>query len=240
MGDQSFWGCGVPSLFVTPAEQPPKEISDGITELLGKKRSGGLGPWWHTPLDTMEIIDPANLVRDTKIILGVTWLFLTSPLIPLKPASSIEEIGKYLNEYKDKYHSHIDESMEMGVSLALNEALKLSLKIKEKLSKAEELFESLADSLPPEHLPLINRKIMEIERPLVRINYCKNPPYLHDPALPQPPVPLLPELEMLRSLDRDQKMAFLVGLRRRLNGVQEALISALNLAEDLLSLLKEG
>ncbi|MCS7234065.1 MAG: M28 family peptidase [Synergistetes bacterium] len=238
MGDQSFWGCGVPSLLVTPAEQPPS--TKGATSmLLGRKRTGGLGPWWHTPLDTIDIIDPENLVRDTKIILGATWWFLTAPLIPLIPLSAVIEISNYIDEYAKRWQRVCPGEEDMQISSAIEIALELSIKLKNRLHEAETYLEKLEASTLKKRLPYINRKILDIERILVRLNYCSGPFYFHDPATPEPPMPILLEPERLEYLsDIDQKMAFLVELRRRLNGVHEMLWMALIATESLISELK--
>lgn len=234
MGDQSFWGCGIPSLFVTPAEQAPN-LGGGTSALLGRKRTGGLGPWWHTPLDTMDVIDPENLVRDTKIILGATWWFLTAPLIPLNPLSAAIEIRNYIDEYIKRWNRIYTKGDDMGISSSLENALKLSSELINKLNKVERSLEELGAQIPQRKLSSINRRVLEVERTLVRLNYHSAPFYFHDPALPQPPIPLLLEPEKLESLNsKDQVLAFLVELRRRLNGVHEMLWMALIATERLI------
>jgi hypothetical protein len=45
----------------------------------------------------------------------------------------------------------------------------------------------------------LNAIISAVEKPLVRLNYVQTNPYAHDPALSQPPVPLLAPLDALLS-----------------------------------------
>ncbi|MGI8687283.1 MAG: M28 family peptidase, partial [Thermomicrobiales bacterium] len=64
--DQSFTGVGVPSIlcgFSGPGE-------------------GGAAWWWHTPDDTLDKIDDANLVRDTQVYLLTCWRLCTLPVLP--------------------------------------------------------------------------------------------------------------------------------------------------------------
>ena len=68
-GDQSFWGIGVPSMFMGMGEQPAGS-EDSFTRSVfggGKRKGAGFGWWWHTPDDTLDKMDPALLVRDTQI-----------------------------------------------------------------------------------------------------------------------------------------------------------------------------
>ena len=67
-GDQSFWGIGLPAMYMTMSEQPADGQVDAMASSLARgRKSAGLGWWWHTPHDTLDKIDPANLVRDTRV-----------------------------------------------------------------------------------------------------------------------------------------------------------------------------
>ncbi len=70
-GDQSFWGIGVPSMFMSVGHQDAAEATDVMGSVLhgntGPKRGAGLGWWWHTPHDLIDKIEPDLLVRDTRI-----------------------------------------------------------------------------------------------------------------------------------------------------------------------------
>ena len=71
--DQSFWGIGIPAMFGALSEQPPAPV----------KMRNALGWWWHTPHDTLDKIDEANLVRDTKVYVHTLWRLLSDPVLPL-------------------------------------------------------------------------------------------------------------------------------------------------------------
>jgi hypothetical protein len=80
--DQSFYGIGLPSIFGTFSEQAASEPAGGISFKTGGRRSGGLGWWWHTPHDTVDKVDEKNLVRDTRVYLGVALRLCSAEPLP--------------------------------------------------------------------------------------------------------------------------------------------------------------
>src|SRR5690606_20533470 len=84
--DQSFWGVGLPSMFGSLSHQPPGPV----------KMPTALGWWWHTPQDTAEHIDPANLVRDTRIVLRVLDRLLTDEVLPLDYGATAASLQREL------------------------------------------------------------------------------------------------------------------------------------------------
>ena len=84
-GDQSFWGIGVPSLFMGMGEQPTG-LADNVMGAVfgsGTRKGAGFGWWWHTPDDTLDKMDLDLLVRDTRVYVHALWRLLTDPVLPL-------------------------------------------------------------------------------------------------------------------------------------------------------------
>src|SRR5215510_6415527 len=81
-GDQSFWGAGVPSSFMSLSGLPKQdtELSRAMERLVG---SAGFPWWWHTREDTVDKIDPDVLVLDTKVYLASALRWLNAPVLPL-------------------------------------------------------------------------------------------------------------------------------------------------------------
>ena len=79
-GDQSFWGIGIPAMFMSLSEQPPG----------GVQMRHALGWWWHTPDDLLDKIDPHNLVRDTQIYQDVVHRLLTDEWLPIDPVAQLD------------------------------------------------------------------------------------------------------------------------------------------------------
>lgn len=81
-GDESFWGIGIPAMFMSLSEQVPGAV----------KLRHALGWWWHTPDDLLDKIDPANLARDAAIYLEVVERLLTDAVLPLDHAAQLDAL----------------------------------------------------------------------------------------------------------------------------------------------------
>jgi hypothetical protein len=103
-GDQSFWGIGIPSMFVSIAQQP----------------EGGLGWWWHNPADLPDKIDPDNLVRDTKVYALVAARFVSQPILPFDYSATSREWQEKLRQLQHQVGDKFD------LSLALDRCSELS------------------------------------------------------------------------------------------------------------------
>src|SRR5881296_739294 len=81
-GDQSFWGAGVPSAFMSLSGLPKQdtELSRAMERLVG---SAGFPWWWHTRDDTVDKIDAEVLALDTKVYLATALRWLNAPVLPL-------------------------------------------------------------------------------------------------------------------------------------------------------------
>src|SRR5205823_4644643 len=81
-GDQSFWGAGVPSAFMSLSGIPKQdtELSRSMERLVG---SAGFPWWWHTKDDTVDKIDADVLALDTRVYLASALRWLNAPLLPL-------------------------------------------------------------------------------------------------------------------------------------------------------------
>jgi Peptidase family M28/PA domain len=223
-GDQSFQGHGIPSLFMSLSEQPPSEgdAARGLQELTGGRpqaKSGGLGWWWHTPEDTVDKIDPDFLVRDTQIYAAVTYRFLSAPLLPLNVQASAEDLLHHLQVWQQKAGDRFDLAT---VTDRAAEVAGLAAQFQARVNAAA------AQRLTPEVARQLNAAITAVERPLVRLNYVQTDPYAHDPALSEPPGPLLAPLELLLATapgsDADHEVLTL--LVRRRNRIRHELAEA--------------
>jgi len=222
-GDQSFLGHGVPSLFMSLSEQPPGEgdSAGGFAELIGGEgaKSGGLGWWWHTTEDTVDKIDPDFLVRDTRVYAAITHRLLSNPLLPLDVRAAAEDLLSHLRAWQEKSGDRFDLSAVVGRA---GEVADLAGQLHAKLDTG--------DGAPADaaNIPRLNDAVMRAERVMVRLNYTRSDPFEHDPALSQPPVPLLAPIDDLLAAGpgsdaENETLTLLVRRRNRvLHGLSEA------------------
>jgi len=218
--DQSFWGHGVPSLFMSPSEQPAdrSEGARAYAQLVGgATRSGGLGWWWHTPEDTLDKLDPAHLARDAQIYVLTAQRALEDPVLPLDYRAAVAEAGAILTQYAEEARRRFDLAPIFGLLRELGAAVEsLERRIR-------------AQRLTPAATELANLCLMALGRQLIPISYCRSGAFEHDTTLPVPP---FPGLEPMRRLGRippksDEARQLIVGLVRQRNKVCYHLANAL-------------
>jgi hypothetical protein len=175
-GDDSFGGIGVPSMFGPVSEQPKGETN-------GRRN---LGWWWHTPEDLIDKIDPANLVRDTKVVGHAVWRLLSDPVLPIDLAAELRDLTKQLAPL-----------MASPAARALAEPLQAAAERMEAL--VIQASAQLAEA-GPEGVAALNEAIRAGCRALVPVDYTSGDRFAHEPALP---VPAWPVLEPLRRLARE-------------------------------------
>ncbi|MGI4955254.1 MAG: M28 family metallopeptidase [Janthinobacterium lividum] len=189
--DMSFWGVGIPSMFGSMSHQPPSTVA----------MRNPLGWWWHTPHDTLDKVDAANLVRDTRVFVRTIWRLLTDAALPLDFAAHARALTAELR------------SIEAGL------AGRLSL---------TPLFEAAAALETEGSRPATDAALMAASRALVPADYTEGDRFAHDPALPLPPWPVLQPIRALAAAAEGDAMRFArVGALRARNRMQHALTEAL-------------
>ena len=92
------------------SEQPPSPV----------KMRNALGWWWHTPHDTLDKIDEANLVRDTKVYVHTLQRLLTDPVLPLDFAAHARALLAELASLR----ATLIERFDLGSLIAAAEGLR--------------------------------------------------------------------------------------------------------------------
>jgi hypothetical protein len=167
--DESFPGIGIPSMFGSISMQPAQP--DGFRNALGW--------WWHTPQDLLDRVDEANLVRDAQILLHATWRLLTDPVLPLDHAA---QAASLLGELEGLVPRLVGQ-------LPAEEALATATRLRDRLARLQ--------ASPAEDAATRSRLLMRLSRVLVPLDYVSGDRFTHDPALPQPPWPVLSPLRRL-------------------------------------------
>jgi hypothetical protein len=201
------------------SEQPPgQDASAGdVAALLGGPgaKGGGVGWWWHTTEDTPDKLDPEFLARDARIYAAVAYRFLSETILPLDARASTEELLDHLRNWSEKAKERFDLS---SVVARAEEVAELADGFQRRL-------EAVREDDRTELAQKLNEALRRVELGLVRLNYARSDPFDHDPAVPQPPVPLLAPIDRLLLTDRgsDEEREITTVLVRRRNRVMHEL-----------------
>jgi hypothetical protein len=226
-GDQSFWGAGVPSAFMSLSGLPKQdtELSRAMERLVG---SAGFPWWWHTKDDTVDKIDPDVLVLDTRVYLASALRWLNAPVLPLDPARAAHSLVAELEALQ----------AAAGPRFDLAPALEAGRALVERLGRVA----TVVAKAPAARTEEINRALMRLARVLVPLAYTSGDRFTHDLALPMPPLAGLQRARELAALDPDSdafKFARSALVRER-NRARHALDSAAAVADGLLAVDHDG
>src|SRR5207237_5110637 len=121
-GDQSFWGAGVPSAFMSLSGLPKQdtELSRAMERLVG---SAGFPWWWHTKDDTIDKIDADVLVLDTKVYLASALRWLNAPVLPLEHGRAARGLLAELETLQAAAGTRFDLTPAVAAARALVELL---------------------------------------------------------------------------------------------------------------------
>lgn len=219
-GDQSFWGAGVPSAFMSLSGLPKQdtELSRAMERLVG---SAGFPWWWHTKDDTVDKIDDEVLVLDTKVYLASALRWLNAPLLPLDHGRAARSVVAELEALQ----------AAAGARFDLTPALEAARGLVERL---ERLAPALAGA-EPSRAEALNRGLMRLSRLLVPLAYTSGDRFTHDLALPIPPLAGLQRARELAALEPspDAFRFARAALVRERNRVVHALDSAASVVDEL-------
>lgn len=225
-GDQSFWGIGIPSLFMTAGEQRAETGHNAAAAVFGggSRKGAGLGWWWHTPEDTLDKMDADLLVRDTQVYVHAIWRLLTDPVIPLDYASYADALLSEL--------ALLEGAENRGVDPA--RLLTLANKLR---TRADEVRAVLSGEPDAKVSAEIEACLLAVSRHLVPVDYTSGDRFGQDLALPQPAFPVLEPLRRLCAAPAgsDEAHFLSVAAVRGRNRMAHALEEALRLLEACLS-----
>jgi N-acetylated-alpha-linked acidic dipeptidase len=212
-GDQSFWGTGIPSLYMLLSNLPKEQWA----------AVGGCGMnwWWHTESDTIETADRDVLALDTQIFATTLARVCSGPVLPLTLAAAAREIDDLLADYERQAAGRIDLSparQRAAEAIAAAEALD---------ARARALTDAGASAESPEARAVVEAQ-KAVSRALVPLRYTAGNRFDPDPAMPAPALQLLRDVPLLASLPPESDTArFLhAALVRKRNAVCAALREA--------------
>lgn len=193
MGDQSFWGCGVPSLFTVLSQQPPKPQRERFAQPWDE-----WGWWWHTPEDTIDKLDRDNLLRDAKVYLLSSMRLCMLPLLPFDYSAVADEFIEALSNWQEGAKGAFD----LGRCVTRAEEFKIEVtRLEDAIEHSLQELGSTGGRERSHILELINQTLMKLGRLLIPINYTKVDPFDQDLAMTFPPIPVLERIRELTSQD---------------------------------------
>ncbi len=209
-GDQSFWGIGIPSLFMGMGEQPAAAGDNPSAGMFGAggRKGAGFGWWWHTPDDTIDKIDPELLVRDARIYVHAIAHLLNEEVLPLDYGEHAEYLLAQLNAI----------GRELGGRFDLSRLVRGASDLRDHAERLKQYTDA----------GKVNRALMAAGRALVPVDYTTGDRFGHDPALPQQPYPVLDALRRLAKsrAGSDDAKFIAVAARRAFNRMAGALDAA--------------
>jgi hypothetical protein len=220
-GDQSFWGIGIPSLFMGVSEQPAVSRGKLVASVSGTevvKKGGGFGWWWHTPDDTLDKIDLEILVRDTQIYVHAVWRLLSEAALPLDYTIYAEHLRAVVAELKGELDGQFDLSP-------------ILLRVEKLATRARAVHARVQSDLDDESVRCINHALMRASRVLVPVDSTSGDRFIHDPALPMRAFPILDPVRRLAQLapETDEYRFASVRARQAVNSINHALDAALDI-----------
>jgi hypothetical protein len=218
--DQSFYGVGLTSLFGTFSEQDADKNMDVLSFKMGEtKRAGGLGWWWHTEHDTMEIIDKSYLVRDTKIYLAVIWRLLTKPVLPYDFCAAVDEMEQTATDLSKKLNGIFD------MSLMITRIQKLKQATEEFYKKTEQIRAASTEA------DEANEIMLKLSHKLVRVMFHDNNCFDFDLSGEMFPIPSLVDGEKLIGCPKGSHRYYVLKtqLQRGYNRVMHYLAEAIDI-----------
>ena len=223
LGDQSFFGCGVPSIFVSLSMQPHDARRGGF--------GGALGWWWHTTEDTVDKLDKDNLLRDARVYGQIIARLCTLPILPFDHKATGNEFCNIIGSFQEKAKGVFDLADCMKrAKLLKEEATLLGRAINRILQNRGAMSEEQQENA----FAAANGAIMELSRILIPINYTSVDPFDQDLAVPIRPIPLLWPITELVSLNPESDAFHFLHTRltRETNKVCHALRKAAGKARE--------
>lgn len=173
-GDQSFWGVGIPSLYMLLSNRP-----EGQRAAVG---GCGMGWWWHAEEDLLDKADRDVLLKDTKIYTHSLAHLLQDEVLPLDVVAQAQEIRGFAEGLQEAAAGHLDlQPVLTELDNIVSRAGKLG-----SLTAAE-----------------ANEAIKQATHLLTSVSFTSGNRFDHDPAIPTPPLPALDAARRLPKLDAD-------------------------------------
>ena len=203
--DYTFYNIGISGAFMASSMMPAAEV-----DRRGWHRVGGCGGniAWHTEDDTLDIADKGVLAKDIALYLEAVLTFANAEVLPFDFRTAVGEIATVV----DGYVKAAAGALDLGPVSSSLAAL---------AGKIDAFHAAVATgNIAPR---VANEAMRELSRALVPLNYARGGPFVQDPAVTLPPVPLLSIAADLDHYDRDTIGFALATLLRGRNAALDAI-----------------
>ena len=192
-GDMSFNGIGIPALFMGVSQVPMHESdTDYVSVALGKLFGSKMPWWWHTSEDTIDKLDPAQLVLDTQIYLGAVWRLCGLSLLQTDFRRVANDIQSTLADLQAEVGDNLD------LSVAISRAESLTVGVAALAQRCATVKREDVDTIAS-----LNGKIKKLSRLLIPLTYTEAGQFDHDPAWNLLHLPSLAAAPRLTSLAKN-------------------------------------
>jgi hypothetical protein len=184
-GDYSFNQIGISSFYMLSSTMP-----QALRDEKGYYGVGGCGAniEWHTEDDLMHVADRDILLRDIKMYATSLLRVANAGALPFDFLQTTAEFKGTLNKYQQAAGNQFDFSPSFAAIDALDLALNsfyANAPVNDDLASAE--------------ARAFNKAQRTLARQLVQVNYSRELPFHHDPAMD---IPALPDLAPAMSLPK--------------------------------------
>ena len=222
--DQSFFGVGLTSVFGTFSEQDAEKNRHVLSFKTGSDdgRAGGLGWWWHTCHDTVDKVDEANLVRDTKVYTATAWRLLTLPVLPYDFRRAVVDMEQTVRGLQQGLKGRFDLGSLAARITILGEMLK------DFYAGIKEIAE------PGTEADRANEKLLRLSHRIVRVTFHDKDCFGFDLSGPMYPIPSLAKGRKLAKVTEKSYRYYVLAteLQRGCNRVMHHLNDAMDIVKE--------
>lgn len=217
-GDYSFSNLGITGFYM---------LSSNIPEEIRKEKGfypvGGCGGniAWHTPDDTLEVVDPEILKRDIRVYALTILRILNSTIYPFNFLKTVDELIRWVKKY----------SKDAGDELELFQVLEELELLKKDMEEFYRICEEIVGKEDLKRAKDANRVILDLSRILLPLYLCERGRFEQDLAIRRPPIPLIADCTMLPKMDPSSSEYMF--LKTKLIRGRNKLISSIRKARDL-------
>jgi energy-coupling factor transporter ATP-binding protein EcfA2 len=185
-GDCAFSNIGISSYFMLSSTMP-----EALREEKHYYDVSGCGAniAWHTENDTLEIADKDTLMTDMRIYALAVLRHANARILPVDWRAALDEFSETIARYEQASKGLADLAPARTAISALEIALDA---FHQRIDSGRTGRKAAKDAL------------FRLARPLIPINYAREPRFRHDPAYNMPPLPTLSVAEDMAHLPEDQ------------------------------------